>query len=272
MDIKELIAKLSLQEEVKEKVISLILNNSEEYSAYINDLINLDTSESTYQHLAEKYSNDVENYNILAIYLIAALKVYEKYQEMNISLEIFIDTMKCIKRFIDECKIVNGKYYFDRPWWVYRQLRMSLFRIGQLEYEFDFEKEIISIHIPSDAILSSKNIELSIEKAQEFINCYYPQYRNWEMFCRSWLLSPNLKKYLNDNSKILLFQSYFDIIDINEDDCSFLLWLFKVNGKPNYNDLMASTSLQIKVKEDLLKGEKIGSASGKLNYRRRICL
>ena len=103
----------------------------------------------------------------------------------------------------------------------------------------------------------------------DFINKYFPLYKDWPMICESWLLSPNLKKYLNSNSNILLFQSYFDITNIHENDTSFFEWLFNVNGVIDYDKLNAKTSLQINVKNALINNEKIGSAFGKLNYKKK---
>ena len=82
------------------------------------------------------------------------------------------------------------------------------------------------------------------------------------MVCDSWLLSPKLKLYLNDNSNILLFQSYFNVISFKEDDYGYIEWLFKENINFNIINFKEDTSLQRKVKKALLNGEKIGCAYG----------
>ena len=156
---------------------------------------------------------------------------------------------------------MNNEEYFDRDFWAHRQLSLKIFRIGELEYEF-MEDCTISIHIPSDAVLTKNNIEKSLKDLNEFIVKYYPNYKDKLMYCDSWLLSPELKKYLNNDSKILLFQSYFEIKEVNKEDKGFIGWLYQTNNKEDINALREDTSLQRKVKNALLNNENIGSAYG----------
>ena len=260
MKIEELFDGICLQKEIICKVMPLINEKKEELNKYIDNLIDLEKSIGTYEALCKIY--DWNSFEILSIYLLSCLKVYEKYQLLGISDDIFFDTMKCFTRFIDECYIKTGKYYFDRSWWTYRQVRMSEFRIGILEYEFDLENNVISIHIPSDAKLTKDNIDVSLKDAKIFINTYFPEYSKFKMVCDSWLLSPNLKLYLEENSNILLFQSYFNITNFEEDDYGFIEWLFKENINFNVANFKEYTSLQRKVKKALLNGKKIGCAYG----------
>jgi len=204
MKIDELFKGINLQKVIIDKIIPIITEKEDEFNQYVNDLIDFDKSEKTYEALCKIY--DWNSFEMLSIYLLSCLKIYDKYQLLGINDDIFFDTMKCFTRFIDECYVKTGKYYFDRSWWTYRQVRMSEFRIGILEYKFDLENNVVSIHIPSDAKLNKDNIEKSIKNANEFINKYYPEYSNFKMVCDSWLLSPKLKLYLNDNSNILLFK------------------------------------------------------------------
>jgi len=260
MKIDELFKGINLQKVIIDKIIPIITEKEDEFNQYVNDLIDFDKSEKTYEALCKIY--DWNSFEMLSIYLLSCLKIYDKYQLLGINDDIFFDTMKCFTRFIDECYVKTGKYYFDRSWWTYRQVRMSEFRIGILEYKFDLENNVVSIHIPSDAKLNKDNIEKSIKNANEFINKYYPEYSNFKMVCDSWLLSPKLKLYLNDNSNILLFQNYFNIISFEEDDYGYIEWLFKENINFNIINFKEDTSLQRKVKKALLNGEKIGCAYG----------
>ena len=173
-----------------------------------------------------------------------------------------------ISRFINECKVINNEKYFDRDFWVHKQLSLVIFRLGELEYEFI--NDSISVHIPSDAVLTKKKIDKSLMMLRKFIYEHYPNYKDKLIYCDSWLLSPNLATYLNKDSNILTFQNYFDIIRINLDNNDFIGWLFQTN---NYNDLKLlkeETSLQRKVKEALLKNEKIGCAYGVLKINQML--
>ena len=163
---------------------------------------------------------------------------------------------------------MNNEKYFDRDFWVHKQLSLVFFRLGELEYEFI--NDSISIHTPSDAVLTKSKIDKSIKMLLKFIKKYSPNYKDKLIYCDSWLLSPNLATYLNKDSNILTFQNYFDIIRINLDNNDFIGWLFQTN---NYNDLKLlkeETSLQRKVKEALLKNEKIGCAYGVLKINQML--
>lgn len=263
MELIEFLDGILLQDEVKEKVLELIKDNYNEYIKYA-DLLNVyNKAEETQEKISSIYEFDVYNYNLLSIYLLSALNVYKKYKEIGISDEIFFDTMKCFTRFINECYIKNGKYYFDRAFWTYRQTRMSIFRIGVFEYEFNNEGWI-SLHIPSDSILSKENIEKSLKKYAEFINIFYPDKVGCDITCGSWLLSPELKKYLGEESRILLFQKYFEITSFNPDALDIFEWVFKTTKDTPIVNLKEDTSLQRNIKKALLNGEKIGVGYGKM--------
>ena len=256
--------RLGLSDYIIEQVSTLIELNELYYLKYVYGLTKLEEAESTFLKIKEDYPNDIKSFNILSIYLLASINTLKKYKEKKISKKIFYDTLKCISRFINECVVMNNDEYFDRDFWVHRQLSLKLFRIGELEYEFINEnnKLSISIHIPSDAILTKNNIDKSINKLHKFVNKYYKEYDNATIYCDSWLLSPNLKRYLNEDSKILVFQNYFEIKEFNETTKDFIRWLFMTMDYENISSFKENTSLQRKVKEALLNNENIGSAYG----------
>ncbi len=261
MNYNNYFKKIGLSNNVIDKVTSLIESNQEQYNKYIDGLVDRNTAESTFLKIKEDYPNDEKSFIILSIYLLASIKTLELYKQKRISKKIFYDTIKCISRFINECIVMNNEEYFDRDFWAYRQLSLKIFRLGVLEYEF-MEDFSISIHIPSDAVLTKKNIDKSLKLLKKFIIKYFPNYKDKLMYCDSWLLSPELKKYLNNDSKILLFQSYFEIKEVNKEDKGFIGWLYQTNNKEDINALREDTSLQRKVKNALLNNENIGSAYG----------
>jgi len=263
MDIYELIRKLRLPYEISNKIIKLIKENDfKKYQILINELITLEASIDTFNKIKEE-ANNQEDY-ILIIYLFASLKTYQKYLKKGIDEDIFIDTMKCFSRFINESYMRNGKYIFDRGWWTYRQTNMTLFRIGELEYEFIIEnnERIVSIHIPSDANFSNDYVDVSLNKCKDFIKKYYPEYINAKFICDSWLLSPILKEVLPLKSNILSFQQRFNIINFNSEERDFIIWIYNKNINTPLNELDEKTTLQIKVKELLKNNINIGSAYG----------
>lgn len=266
MDLITLCKKINLQEEIFNKVIQF--NQSFNFQSIQQELINLNNKEisyNTYEKLTKLFNEDSYNIAILTSYLNAALLTYEIYKQKGIKESVFIDTMKCFTRFIEECKVKTDKYAFDRAWWTHKQVSMVIFRLGQLEYEFiNEDKKIISIHIPSDANMTKENLLLSLEMLKEFVNNHYQEYKNALVLCDTWLLAPKLKEFLNNNSKILNFQNLFDIVyvDENSDDC--FEWVFKKNRGYDINNVCVKTSLQQKVKQLMLDNKHLGKATGYL--------
>ena len=154
--------------------------------------------------------------------------------------------------------------FFDRGWWTYRQTSMSLFRIGELEYQFAaYEGEqAVAVHIPSDADFSKEAVDHSLEQARRFFETYYGEYVYDKFTCRSWLLSPALKPLLSASSHILSFQERFFLVQEDRQDREFIEWLFQVPAETAYKELPAETDLQKKVRSLLLHGGTVGSAYG----------
>lgn len=215
--------------------------------------------------LEERISPDENGFGILAVMLHTLNRTKRIYRFKGIPDEIFCATMGCFPRFVKEHKVSYGAYGFDRAFWTPRQTGLYLFRIGELEYELDDStaSAVISIHIPSDAALTPEKCRDSYELSRAFLKKYYPKWSNCEYVCDSWLLAPGLKDVLPETSHIIAFQNGFQIRTVNEDSDEFLEWVYKRKDIP-YRDLPEETSLQRNMKQYLLKGGKIGEASGVL--------
>lgn len=265
MDLYELYDLIDLQTEMIQK-LKLVGEKIDlkQIDFYLKQLMDRETAVESYRHLKTLLEEDKDNMKMLYCQLECARRVFDQYQKKHIKDTIYRDTMKCFSRFIEECKKKNGRMFFDRDWWTYRQISMSLFRIGELEYEFQkYEGEnVIAIHIPSDANLSKEAVDASMKQAEIFFQTYYHDYKYEKYSCDSWLLSPRLKPLLSRKSNILSFQNRFHIVRENNEDKGYIEWLFQVPIDTNYKDLPAKTDLQKKVKEILLNGGNIGSAYG----------
>lgn len=265
MDLYELYDLIDLQTEMIQK-LKLVGEKIDlkQIDFYLKQLMDRETAVESYRHLKTLLEEDKDNMKMLYCQLECARQVFDQYQKKHIKDTIYRDTMKCFSRFIEECKKKNGRMFFDRDWWTYRQISMSLFRIGELEYEFQkYEDEnVIAIHIPSDANLSKGAVDASMKQAEIFFQNYYHDYKYEKYSCDSWLLSPRLKPLLSKKSNILSFQNRFHIVRENNEDKGYIEWLFQVPIDTNYKNLPAKTDLQKKVKEILLNGGNIGSAYG----------
>ncbi len=84
------------------------------------------------------------------------------------------------------------------------------------------------------------------------------------MYTDTWLLSPNLTKWLKQDSKIRLFAADYRLLSVDEQDDSGVPWIFgRVDAQ--VQDYPEKTSLQRQAKQQLLAGAHIGSALGILS-------
>ena len=263
-DLRELCSAIGMPREVTDRVIMEDGGTKNRYSRDSFDKLFCEESwEEGRAELKEQLGSDPDGIKMLACMLRGCLRTWSLYEEKNISEQIYIDTMKCFTRFVEEHEESFGRYGFDRDFWVVRQMSGLLFRLGELEYEMICEDgtEYLSIHIPSDAVLSEERIQESYCRARAFLGGRFPKYGDADMVCHSWLLSPALKELLAPGSRILGFQEHFTIRETGDYDDEFLQWVFKRKDIPT-EDLPENTSLQRRMKEYLLRGGKVADAEG----------
>ena len=267
MELHELYHLIGLQDEIIQKLKAVREEiHLDQINVYWDQLMDGKTAAQSYEELKTVLAEDADNLKMLYCQLECARRVFDRYQEKHIPQTIYIESMKCFSRFMEECKRKNGRLFFDRGWWTYRQLSMKIFHIGELEYEFKaYEGEkVIGIHVPSDANLSGEAVDNSLKQADMFFHTYYGSYPYKKYTCNSWLLSPALKPLLPETSNIASFQDRFEIILEDKADREYIEWLFQVPSNTDYESLPAETSLQKKVKKLLLNGGTVGRAYGKL--------
>lgn len=272
---KDICFKIGLSKDLMDVLITN--HNKTNFSKFNDDFSNIftyETSATAINNIQSKIKNDENGLKAFVIYLVATIRTHELYGELGISDEIFISTMKMFSRFVNEHINSYGRYGFDRSFWINRILSLQLFRLGALEFEkYTFEKEIpkikelnqnkkaLSVHIPSDAKMSRENLDKSYSMAKSFFKQHFPEFDYSIVYCSTWLLSPKLKSFLNNKSRILEFQSDYKIIETDFEADTNMNWIF---GKQytKYEDLPEDTSLRRGVKRMLLKGDSIGTASG----------
>lgn len=236
----------------------------EQVAPYLERMTDRQTAAEAYKDLVSLLAEDTDQWKMLYCQLECARRLSERYRQRGIEGTVYADTMKCFTRFLKECGKKNGRMFFDRGWWTYRQVSMALFRIGTLEYEFDTQEgeNTVAVHIPSDADLSPEAVDRSFGEAGAFFRDYFPEYKYDRYTCESWLMSPVLKQMLPDRSNIVSFQERFTVTSVDREDREFIEWLFQVPKETAYDRLPARTTLQRTVRALLLEGGTVGAAFG----------
>lgn len=215
----------------------------------------------------------------LSAMLAAVCRTEERYRRENISEEVFLSTMDCFRRFLEETHARTGQWAFDRGFWTWRQTGGLLFRLGTLEFEYqricpgplpgglEAESPVLSVHIPSDAALGREDLDYSYRMARQFFSrenlC--PWGRPKAVVCESWLLAPALHELLPESSSIRRFSEDYCLYDVDEADQDFYEWLF--GGYKPLEELPERTSLQRAVKAHLAAGRRVGMARGVLTLK-----
>ncbi len=264
MQIGELCLLIGVPKVVQDKVFKY--ENEIDFKsieAQIAQMNNPNTWEKSVNDLIKLLAPDETGLKMLTCQLHAACNTFEKYKNMGISDAIFIATMRFFTRFLYYHNKVYGEFKYVWGWWAVRQISMYEFRIGELEYEMIIQndKKLISIHIPSDADMTSSSLRKSYLEARKFFEKYYPEYAKVDMICGSWLLAPALKKILPDDSKIIQFQRSFELTDQEDDSPGFLDWVYGRRDIP-FENLPEETSLQRNLKKYLLNGGKVEWSNG----------
>lgn len=264
--IEKLCQWIEMPGEVTEQIVKLDRNlDFDPMEKAIEMLMNRPTWEEGLECLHKTLAPDEDGMKMLTCMLRGAIGSYMEYEKQNIPQDIYIATMKCFSRFVGEHLVSYGHYGFDRDFWTPRQMSLNLFRIGELEYELWEWKgqKAMALHIPSDAKILPDKVSQSLKDAEAFMEQFYPEYAKVPYTCDSWLLSPRLQEVLAPDSNIIQFQERFIIEETRWDAMDVLEWVFK-NPKCPLEELPEDTSLQRKMKEMLLRGEKIGVGFGVL--------
>lgn len=264
MNLAALCNGIHLQKEIQKEVMDYDQTAGlDRLRSMIDGLKDMETEAQARGKLKQFLGTDTKNIKMLACMLLCAVDIYQWYQKKGICEAIFFDTMRCFTRFIEECRQITGEYAFDREWWTARQVSGHLFRIGELEYEMRHTEAgpVISLHIPSDSILTGKRCSESFDRAKAFFAEYFPEYRDTDYVCHSWLLAPELCHLLPPDSNIMAFQRRFKIQRVDYLGDEYIRWVFKTKST-QVAGFSEDTLLQKNMKRHLINGGKIGVGWG----------
>lgn len=208
-----------------------------------------------------KKNNVSAERGFLYLYLGFAQRAYDVFMQNKLEENVFFDTFKRIAESAEEFFADKAFYGLYEYHFVACHVRGSIVRLGTLEYCYGTykNKKAVFMHVPKNADISAEKRKMSYEKAFKYFGKY-------PIILDSWLIYPENKNILCENSKILDFAKDFEIVsseesfDYNE--------LFHVFGRgvgeisPDNKALPQKTYLQRKMTERMRQNKPCGSAIG----------
>ncbi len=208
----------------------------------------------------------------LAVILNLAVKVKERYIEAGIDEKIYYDTMSDIKIW---CEKTDNKGLKECGW-LRNHVKFELFRLGRLQFQlyecnnktllydklpFGYGEKLIYVHIPEGESLSEEKCLHSFEAAEEFFRQFFPEYKYKWLFCESWLLFEGNREFMDKESNIIKFMSFFEHCYSMKIDVQAIE---RIYGKRKLRKSAYSekTSLQKRAKKYMLDGNRLGIGVG----------
>ena len=178
---------------------------------------------------------------------------YRNFDNNQIALQKYNIKLVCTN---DKIRYGIDGIRFSQMMWGSYFMKGNLIQIGRLQYEINYQ--YIHIHIPRYKDLNEEDVNKSLCLADKYIKKYYPELKNENLvyYTQTWLLSPEVKEILSDDSNIIKFQNKFNIIEYEQNINDFLNFVFDVViDEVDYNDLLEKTTLQKELKKKLLNNE-----------------
>lgn len=168
----------------------------------------------------------------LYVFVAALPYVRAHHVERGIPADVSRHTLADVGRNMAAHRRRHGRGGVLAPRWLTLHFRGELYQLGRLQFQrvrFD-ERAVrelaaagldatpgtpcLSLHIPDfRGPLSPAACDRSLALAREFFARHYPHERYEIAVCHSWLLDPQLKRYLPADSNIVRFQERFRITD-----------------------------------------------------------
>ena len=234
--------------------------------------LDLENPQNTLEAL-ETFAEQENGLGILRFYLDWAVKLKEQYDAIGIPERVFWDGMRDIAIWAEDYYDKHGVPGFAEWGWVAATLSLKVFRLGRLQFEpMELEAAIVcnghtypegtmvlNVHIPAGEPLDVAEVRTAMECAPEFFKMYFQ--KTCTLFiCHSWLLSPQLKELLQEDSRILQFQNLFSVYEVDQERQAEERVFGYIEENPDaYPE---RTSLQKKMKASILAGKSFGMGRG----------
>ncbi|MFE5817711.1 acyltransferase domain-containing protein [Streptomyces sp. NPDC056479] len=166
------------------------------------------------------------------VYVFVAALPYARayHRDRGIPADVSRRTLADLGRNMAVHRRRHGRAGLQAPWWLIHHFRGELYQLGRLQFErarlgqragtrlaaagLDVgpDSPCLNVHIPDfQGPLSPPAVERSLSLAREFFPRHFPRERYRVATCHSWLLDPQLRKYLPEDSNIVRFQERFRV-------------------------------------------------------------
>lgn len=140
--------------------------------------------------------------------------------------------------------------------WLTLHSRGGLYQLGRLQYQRG--DTAIGLHVPEAGPLTPEEVTTSLDAARAFFPRHFPDERYTAFSCGSWLLDPQLREYLPEDSNIVRFQQRFELEPYEEPegidaDTEVLRFVFRSLTTP-LDQLPRRTALQRAIVDHLRAG------------------
>ncbi|MET9224472.1 acyltransferase domain-containing protein [Lentzea sp. NPDC003310] len=140
--------------------------------------------------------------------------------------------------------------------WLTLHVRGGLYELGRLQHHRG--GSALSLHIPDSGPLTPDAVASSLDVARAFFPRHFPEEHYSEFSCGSWLLDPQLREYLPEDSNIVRFQRRFELEPYEETegvnaDVEVLRFVFRTLTTP-LDRLPRDTVLQRAIVDHLRAG------------------
>ena len=136
-------------------------------------------------------------------------------------------------------------------------IRARIVEIGRLQYEYENTENNIStikIHIPKGSKLGFEQVKQSIKKSKIELKQIF-NLKEIKFICNSWLISNQIYNIIDKNSNIALFHDLFDVEDGKNCIDDILNFVYEMNDCNSFEKLSERTTLQKKIKDELLNNQ-----------------
>ncbi|MEV1116115.1 acyltransferase domain-containing protein [Actinosynnema sp. NPDC049800] len=140
--------------------------------------------------------------------------------------------------------------------WLTLHARGSVYELGRLQHQRG--DGAVDLHVPESGPLTPEAVDESLDEARAFFPRHFPDEHFTAFACGSWLLDPQLREYLPEDSNIVRFQRRFDLEPYEEPegldaDVEVLRFAFRTLTTP-LDQLPRRTALQRAIVDHLKAG------------------